>query len=148
MPPTRDEFEMLISGYLDGELPPEDRARLDALVESDPAIRQEFEAMRALVRGTTAAFHANDPSDPVWDDFFNNVYHRIERRVGWLLFCSGSAALALYGAFLYFYDPWAPLLLKALIAVPVVGLAFLFASVLRQRLLARVSDRYSREIHR
>lgn len=148
MPPTREEFETLISGYLDGELSPEDQARLDHLIQTDPAVRQEFEAMRALVRGTTAALHADDPSDPVWDDFFDNVYHRTERKIGWLLLCAGSAGLALYGAFLYLYDPWAPPLVKALIAVPVVGLAVLFASVLRQRLVARVSDRYSREVHR
>lgn len=143
---SHDEFEMLLSGYFDDELSEVERARLEALVAADSALRQEFEAMRSLTQGTSAVYHFLDPPDPVWDTFLDGIYNRIERATGWVVFCAGAVALAVYGAILYLWVPWANPYLKTLLALPVAGLGILFVSVLRQRLRARRTDRYSREV--
>lgn len=44
--------------------------------------------------------------------------------------------------------PWASAPVKLLLALPAVGLAILFVSVLRERLAAIKHDRYSREVQR
>lgn len=145
---SHDEFEMLLSGYFDNELSEVERARLEALVAADGALRQEYDAMRALTQGTSAVYHCLDPPEPVWDTFLDGVYNRLERTAGWILFCAGAVALAVYGAILYLWVPWAAPWLKLLFALPVAGLSILFVSVLRQRLVARKTDRYAREVHR
>ena len=45
---TRDELEFSISQYLDGTLPPEERAALERRLESDPEARATLDEFRAL----------------------------------------------------------------------------------------------------
>lgn len=144
----REEYEVLISGYLDGELTPEQAARLEQILAEIPACRSDFETMKQLIAGTNRALCPSDPPDEVWDTFLDNVYNRAERRFGWMVFIAGTLALTAYGIYLYFSEPWTSGAVKLLIAVPVLGLVMLFISVLRQRLRAAKHDRYSREVHR
>ncbi|HIJ66508.1 MAG TPA: hypothetical protein HPP77_11225 [Candidatus Hydrogenedentes bacterium] len=137
----------LISGYLDGELGPDDRAKVERHLAEDPAFREEFEKMKRLISAASRV-RFEFPPEEVWDTFLEGVYNRIERRTGWLVFIIGAIALAGYGVFVFIRDPWGPALIKLLIAAPVVGLVILFVSVLRQRLIAAKTDRYSKEVHR
>jgi len=137
---------MLISGHLDGELRPEDRRDLDQHLAACEACRREFDEMQRLAAGTAAALIGDSPPDDVWDGFVDGVYNRIERRTGWLVLIVGAALLLAYGIYQFVTDDWAGALVKALIAAPVIGLAVLFVSVLRQRLRAARTDRYSREV--
>jgi len=148
MTDTHHDFEVLISGYLDGELSAEDRQKLENQIEASPGLRREFEAMKSLVVGTSAALAAEPPPDEVWDSFLDTIYNRLERRTGWAVLIAGVIALTVYGLILFCTEPWAAALTKLLVAVPLVGLAILFTSVLRQRLIAAKTDRYSKEVHR
>ncbi|MEM6794222.1 MAG: zf-HC2 domain-containing protein [Acidobacteriota bacterium] len=47
---TEAQVEML-SAYLDGELRPDEKARVEALLERDPGARQQLEGMRSMVSG-------------------------------------------------------------------------------------------------
>lgn len=87
------------------------------------------------------------PDDAAWDGFLDGVYNRVERRTGWVLVVTGLAALVIYGLFLFLAVPGNPLV-KLAVSVPVLGLVVLFISVLRQRLQAAKTDRYSREVQR
>ncbi len=84
--------------------------------------------------------------DEIWDAFLDNVYNRVERRLGWTLLLVGLVIVA--GVLLYeaIVLPWATPAFKALFAVPLAGLFMLFISVLRQRLHVARSDRYSRDV--
>jgi anti-sigma factor RsiW len=144
----REEYEVLISGYLDGELTPDQAVRLEQIIAESPACQEEFETMKRLVYGTNAACCPSEPPDEVWDTFLDNVYNRAERRLGWLVLIAGTIALSGYGLYLYFAEPWTSAAVKLLIAAPVLGLVMLFINVLRQRLRAAKHDRYSREVHR
>ena len=143
-----EEQGILLSGYLDGELSPEQAAHVEALLAQDPLFRREFDVLKSLAVGTRAAFTAEALPDPMWEDFLVGVYARTERRLGWLLLVVGALLLLAAGALYFVNAPWAPLWLKGLVALPVVGLAVLFVSVLRQRLRAAKTDRYSREVFR
>lgn len=144
---TCNELQPLMSGYLDGELDTSDRQRLEAHLAECGACREEFEKMKSLV-SAASTIRFEDPPDEVWDTFLDNVYNRAERRFGWLLLIVGTALLTLFGAYLYVTEPWGPALEKFLVGAPIIGLCVLFVSVLRQRLLAMKTDRYSRDIFR
>jgi len=143
-----EELDVLISGYIDGELDEEQRQRLEAWMARDPAVRREIESMQRLVVGTNRALHAPEVPREQWDRFMDDVYNRLEQKTGWWLLGAGVGVLVLWGVVLYIREPWASAYVKVLLATPVAGLGLLFVSVLRQRLLARQTDRYSREIHR
>jgi anti-sigma factor RsiW len=143
-----DETEVLISGYLDGELDETSRLRVEAMMAESPSFRREVEAMRRLITGTEAACSVHELPQEVWDDFLDDVYNRLERRTGWSILLLGAGALAVYLVFLYVAKPWAGPVEKVLLALPIIGLAILFISVLRQRMKALKHDRYTREIHR
>ena len=148
MPGASDDFDVLISGLLDGELPPEERDRLLRQIEASEELRVRYESLRRLTVGTAAALAAPPPPPERWAQFTDEVYNRLERRVGWGIFVVGAVALAAYAIFLFLTEPWAGMLVKLLVATPLVGLCVLFVSVLRERLAALKHDRYSREVHR
>jgi len=138
--------QALISGYLDDELDPGERAALEAHIASCPVCRDELEKMRRLV-SASSDLRVPPPTDEEMDRFLDGVYNRLERKTGWLIVIIGVVALALWGIYLFITEPgraW----VKLMIAAPLVGLAVLFVSVLRQRLAVAKHDRYSKEIRR
>lgn len=144
-----EEQEVLLSGYLDGELGPEALRRVEALLEEHPHFQRELDQLRTMAAGTVAAFGPRDlPTEIMWDGLADGVYAGLERRTGWLLLCVGLLLVFSYGLFLYVSGPWASPVVKVLIALPVIGLFVLFISVLRQRMRTARSDRYSREVFR
>lgn len=146
MTEDRDMYA-LISGYLDGELSLQDRAHVEQLMDENEAFRKEFEEMKKLV-SAVSRLDVEHPPEEVWDTFLQGVYNRMERRVGWVLVIVGAAILAVLGVYWFIVDPWGSALLKLLVACPIVGLIVLFVSVLRERLLAAKTDRYSKEVER
>jgi len=143
-----EEYRVLISGYLDDELESEVRAELEAHLEECPKCQRELDTMKRLFWGTSAAFAADDLPQETWDEFLDNVYNRLERKTGWVVFVFGVLCLTLFGTYVFLMEPWTSALIKLLVATPVAGLAILFVSVLRQRLENLKSDRYTKEIHR
>jgi len=143
----QETMRAMISGYLDDELDPGERARLEAYAAAHPEFRREMDEMRGLLK--TAA-HLQPPSvpDEQWDQFLDNVYSRMERRVGWMLTLVGASALLVLALYFMVVLPWAPAPLKLAAEVLVAGLGVLFLSVLRQRLVMRKHDRYSRDVKR
>lgn len=146
-----DEMAAMLSGYVDGELSDADRGRVEAHVGSCNDCRRELEDMRGLANVTAQAvsrLQAPPPADEVWDTFLDNVYNRIERRTGWIVFVFGVAALSLFGLYHFVVDPWASPTIKTMVALPGAGMLVLFGSVLRQRMVIARTDRYSRDIRR
>ena len=72
----------------------------------------------------------------------NDKSVRETRGIGWLLFLGALLILLGAGALEFIRDPSLSMFWKAVTIVFWLGLAFLFVSVLRQRLLERKSDRY------
>ena len=137
----------LISGYLDGELTPEEQAKVERCLEESEAFRKEFERMKQFVNATSD-LAVEMPPEEVWDTFLDGVYNRVERQTGWLILILGAIGLTAFGIVVFIMEPWADALTKMLVATPVAGLLVLFISVLRQRLFVAKTDRYSKEIQR
>lgn len=148
MNPDCSKYEVLISGYLDGELSPEELAHIEAHLAECPACRHEFAVMKSLTAGTTAALNGEDLPVEIWDGFLDTVYNRLERKTGWIILILGMIALCAYGIVLFFTEDEISLLAKGLITAPIAGGIVLFLSVLRQRIRAAKTDRYSKEVQR
>lgn len=143
-----EEYQILISGFLDGELDNDSKKKLEDHTKTCSKCSNELNAMRSLITGTAAALRVEEPPQEAWDNFLDNIYNRLERKTGWLVFLIGAIMLSCYGLTLYIVEPWGSYALKFLLALPFIGLGILFVSVLRQRLKIAKTDRYSREVHR
>ena len=71
----------------------------------------------------------------------NDTTVKASRGLGWLLFIGGLLAVATL-ALIEFVSSPAALHIKLMVAAVYGGLAVLFLSVLRQRLIERKSDKY------
>ena len=147
MDEIREEMHTLMSGYLDDELDAEERARFERYVSETPDFKNELEDMTALTEAATGLSVEPLP-DEVWDTFLDNVYYRLERRTGWIIFLLGAAILAGAGIYWFIVMLGVSPTIKVIAALPLCGLGVLFASVLRERLFMLKTDKYSRDIKR
>lgn len=87
--PDDRDWSALISGYLDGELDPNERREFEERVARDPALARELDAVRAT-KGVMANMKLREFPDEVWERYWKGTYNRLERRVGWLVFWLGG----------------------------------------------------------
>ena len=91
------------------------------------------------------------PPEEVRDKFWINVYNRLERSIGWIIFTVGAVILITYGLFKavesILSDTQLVGIVKVGILAAIAGLVILFVSVLREKLFVRKSDPY-KEVQR
>jgi anti-sigma factor RsiW len=135
----------LLSAYVDGELDPGDVARIEAHLEHNPDTRQEVEALRRLKLLTGAMMLKEAPPEN-WEVFWQSVYNRSERSLGWILFTLGAAVVGGWLLWMVFQSLLGaeslPLAIKAAIIVGTAGVLILLVSVVRERLFKRNRTRY------
>ena len=134
----------LLSAYLDGELDQDDRALVEHWLHGDARVREELEQLQEL-EAFTGHLQLREAPRESWERFHERVYHRGERRFGWLLLLLGLAVVAGYvllrlGALLV--TAALPLLVRLGILAVGVGLLTLVVSVVRERVFTRKRDRY------
>ena len=139
------EAIIMISGKLDGELTPEDELKLDKHLETCQVCRQEYEELKKL-KEVTADMRFTDLPDRYWAGYWNDIYNKLERGLGWI-FISISAIIMLgFGAWEIFdkflMNGAIPILLRFGVGAGLIGLIILLVSVLRERLFARKHERY------
>ena len=147
MSPNCDEIQAKLSGYLDGELDADESARIAAHLKDCPECAREYESMRQVV-DAASALHVAEPPEEVWDTFLDNVYNRLERKTGWLIFTLGMALLSGLAVYEFVVLEWASTPVKIVCSIPLLGLGILFINVIRQRRLVAKTDRYSRDVRR
>ena len=146
-----EEFEPMVTGYLDGELAGDQRDRLERHLESCKNCKRELAELTTLKESLTM-IKFKEPPDEELERYWRSVYNRLERGVGWILFSIGAIILLCYGAFRLLEgvikDPTIALVLKVGVVALVFGVVILFVSLLRERLTVRKVDKYSKEIQR
>jgi len=144
---SEHELEILLMGYVDGELDEADRRRIENALATDPSLQSELEEMRRL-KDLTADLGVDEKSDEELKTFWGSIYNRLERHTGWALLLSGVLGLTSLGFFVFMESDSTHWTVKALVASMGLGALILLWSVLRERLHILPHDRYSREIHR
>jgi anti-sigma factor RsiW len=139
----------LLSAYVDGEIDPVDRARLEAhLAEETPAsaaTRREIEQLRRL-NAVTGALRLKEPPPEVWETFWQGVYNRAERSAGWILLGAGVILVAAWAALRLATVLWnaeaLPLWVRGGIFTAAAGVLVLLVSAVRERIYRRGRTRY------
>jgi len=142
---TCQEYKDLMMAYLDNELDDEQRQAFEQHLATCPECAKElkeFEKLKQLTDSVTLM----EPEDRIWQQYWGNVYNRIERNLGWILFSVAAILLIIYGGFKLIEeiikDQTVGVLLKAALLTLIGGLAILFVSVLRERVHFWNKDRY------
>ncbi len=144
---TESEIQILLMGYLDGELDDAARARVEQALTDDAELRAEYESMRRLA-DVTAAVAADDVGDEALAQFWNDVYNRTERHAAWIMLLLGLAGLIAGACYFFFTSERTHWGVKLAGASLVLGSLLLLWSVWRERQRLLPHDRYHREVHR
>ncbi|MCP4580666.1 MAG: zf-HC2 domain-containing protein [candidate division Zixibacteria bacterium] len=144
------EAIILISGKLDGELIQKQEQELDLHMQTCEVCRKEYDDLLKL-REVTSNMRFTDLPDRYWAGYWNDIYNRLERGIGWIFVSIGAIIILAFGAWEFFdkflLDTNNPLLLRFGVGAGIIGLIFLLISVLREKLFARKHERY-KEVER
>ncbi len=144
---TEDAFKPLLMGYLDGELTETEAQGIEEHLKGCPDCVSELEEFRRL-KEVTQNMRVVMPDDRYWDQYWSNIYNRLERRVGWIMVSLGAILLTSYGLY-YLVSKLMlqgdiPLVVRIGIVALVVGFCTLVVSALRERVFLSKSDKYER----
>lgn len=129
--------------YLDGEMAPEERARVDAGLERSTELQRDlamFRSLKADIQGLS--FHPATYRVSVWD----RVNAHVNRPIGWILVIAGLVVWMTYGAWVFATSaasPWEKLATGAI----AIGILMLLASVIWERYRDWEHDPY-KDVHR
>ena len=123
--------------YLDGEVGPEERNRIERSVESSTELRRELAVYRAMKDDLQTLKLNGGSNDSIW----NAVNRNLTRPLGWILLVVGSMVWAAYGVYLYLNSE-AFLWEKLATSGVGIGILLLLASVIWERYRVWLTDPY------
>ena len=130
-----------LSGYVDGELTQQQRQRVDVHCASCTECATDLHELQELRESIGNARLSNKNQD-VWREMMNDTTVQTTRGIGWLLLIGGVLVCMGIGVFVFLFGSSASLVEKLIVSAIYGGLALLFYSVLRQRLIERKTDKY------
>jgi anti-sigma factor RsiW len=147
---NRERFEQLMMAAVDGELSTLEQREFEAMIAANDSLRKEFDEYKKL-KEVTSTMHFASPTNEVWDQYWLDIYSRIERGLAWFLFTVGSAILLTYVSYKLIEAILQNQALAWTARIGILGLlagiALLFVSVIREKWYVRKKDPY-KEIQR
>lgn len=131
---------------LDGEMSAGEAAAYEEHLRGCDLCRREMESLGRVVR-FSEELKLRVPEDEFWKGYWESVYRRSERRLGFVLLIAGLLALTGYGIFRAVTSPSFLTYEGISITIMLVGLAVIFVSVVRERYHESRNDPY-REVER
>lgn len=129
--------------YLDGELPSDERRRVDAALGVSTELQRDMALFRALKEDLHGlSFTPTVRRGGTWDV----IHRRLTRPIGWILLVVGLAVWSGYGAYVFATSP-ADLIEKLAAGAVVIGILLLLASVIWEQYQDWLVDPY-RDVHR
>lgn len=140
-----DEIKILLSGLVDDELDRQQKKIVEDHIVTCDACREEYSRLLKLKEVTNDMRHYDLP-DRLMAGYWQGIYRRTERGLGWIFFSVGAILLIMFGAWQilngFFLDPTVPVIFKAGLSLLLIGLIILLVSIIRERLFTRKHDRY------
>jgi len=135
--------EELLTGYLDAELTQQESQRVAVHIEECPDCRQTYRQLQQLQQAVQETPYPNLEQKAL-ETVMNDLTSRSIQGIAWFALSAGLAmiiALAVYAFWIDTGMSWYEKLAMSLVWGGGIGL---FVSVLRQRLIARKTDKYRR----
>jgi hypothetical protein len=139
--PAGGHVEELLSGYLDGELTQQQRQQVDLHLSGCETCRRNMVDLDDL-RQRIGRSRLSPSGEDIWRETMDDPGVNVTRGIGWLLFIGALLVITGLGIYEFIIDSSIETIWKVLASALYLGLAALFVSVLRQRLIERKSDRY------
>ncbi|NOY89226.1 MAG: hypothetical protein GXO93_07560 [FCB group bacterium] len=140
----KDKRELL-AGYIDGELSDKERQELESELKKNPELKAELEEFKKLKEVTGMVRYADLP-DEIWENYWQSLYRKLERGLGWIFLSIGAIILISLGLYQFFkqlyIDSQTPLMVKIGMTALGLGVAILLVSLGRERIFAYKRDRY------
>ena len=127
--------------FLDGDLGAAERMEYEEHVRTCDDCRRELKDLGRIVEFTND-LKLRAPDEEFWTRYWGNIYHRLERRTGFLLMVAGVLAVIGYAIFKAVTSPEFLTFKGISIAIVLLGLAVVFFSVVRERYHESKSDPY------
>ena len=144
-PPGDERMRHLMMAEVDREISGEGRLELESALEENPDLRDEFETFQRL-KEVTETMTPLKPPDETWDSYWEHVYRRLERGIGWVLVSLGTIIVATWALWTavqeLIQDTTIPGYIRWSMLALLAGLIILFVSVVRERLFMRKKDPY------
>ena len=144
------EIKELLSAYADGVLQGEQEQSVDAHLKTCPGCRQELNELERFEEVMTK-MELKKVDKEVWKLYWDSVYNRLERRIGWILLSIGGMMLLFFGGYKLIegliLDPGIPLLLKIGLLVFIAGIAVMLISFVKEQFFVYKRERY-REVEK
>lgn len=145
-----DEIRELLAGYQDGELDGAQAAAVREHLAGCETCRAELARLNKVKEVASKVQYKDLPLE-VWEGYWQGVYRRIERGLGWIFASLGAVILLCFGLFQlvrdFFLRPEISIFAKLGVGAMIIGGAFLLVSLIRERMFAYHRERY-REVQR
>jgi len=139
------KIKELIAASFDGEMNAEEKRMVAEHIESCVSCRKAYEEMIRFEE-VMNKMELQKPSRDTWKYYWDSIYNRLERRIGWILFSVGVMILLFFGGYKgiegLIQDPGTPLLLKVGILTILSGIVILLVSIFREQIFVRKRERY------
>ncbi len=132
--------EVKLSGYLDGELTQQESQTIYLHLKSCERCQQLYQELKSMQQ-SVAQLEKPTMSELELKKIMNDRPSRGFQWIGWLLLITGVSVIVAFTAY-QFISSEGPLWIKLTLSAIYGGVAFLFLTVLRQRIIARKTDKY------
>lgn len=146
MNPTCTRYQTDGMRWLDRELSADEAARYEEHVRTCDECRRELSSLGRVVR-MTDELKLRAPDDEFWNGYWESVYRKSERRLGFVLLIAGVVALLGYALVRAVTSPSFLSYEGISVALILVGLVVIFVSVARERYHESKNDPY-KEVER
>lgn len=144
-PPGDERVRQLMMAELDREISGEGRRELESALEGNPGLRDELASYQRL-KEVTDTMTPLKPPEETWDSYWEHVYRRLERRIGWVLVSLGTIIVGTWALWTavseLIRDTTLPAYIRWSMLALVAGFVILFVSVVRERLFMQKKDPY------
>lgn len=145
MPREEERVRHLMMAEVDREISGEGRLELESALDADPDLRDELDTFQRLKEVTDTMTPLKPPGE-TWDGYWEHVYRRLERGIGWVLVSLGTITVGTWGLWTLvrdvIRDTTMPVYIRWGVLALLAGGVILFVSVARERLFLRKTDPY------
>lgn len=139
------EIRILLTGLIDGEIDESQKQNLFDHLKTCKSCQETYNSFVQLKKDTDDMKLKKLP-EVYWDEYWTNVYNRIERGISWIFVSIGLIIILAYGSYQvmqeFYLSPEQPMFIKIGVGLLTAGMIVLFISVLREKMMIRKVDKY------